>query len=150
MPDPKREKRSPARASNICFLDSSAVVALAFTRDQNHAEARRVYDQLRFSNALFVTTYFVFSEILIFLRRRASVQIAISEGERLLKSSQMLIADITPELHTTGWQIFKKYRDWKDLSYTDCLSFALMDEMGISRAFTFDSDFRAYGFTQIP
>jgi len=126
------------------------MIALAFTSDQNHADARRVYDELRFSGVLFVTTYFVFSEIMIYLRRRASVQTAIVTGERLLKSSQILIIDINSDQYSAAWEIFKKYRDWKDLSFTDCLSFALMDEMAITRAFTFDSDFRAYGFTKLP
>lgn len=150
MTKPKRSKRSLADDSNICFVDTSALIALAFTGDQNHLEARRAYDQLRFSNVLFVTTYFVFAETMIYLRRRASVETAIAEGELLLKSPQVLIVEASPELHATGWHIFKKYLDWKDVSYTDCLSFALMDEMGITRAFTFDSDFRIYGFSVIP
>lgn len=150
MPDPGRKKRPPANASNIYFLDSSAMIALAFTSDQNHAEVRRVFDELRLSGALLVTTYFVFSEIMIFLRRRASVQVAITTGDRLLKSPQIFIVDINSEQYSAAWEIFKKYRDWKDLSFTDCLSFVLMDEMAITRAFTFDSDFRAYGFTQLP
>jgi uncharacterized protein len=150
MPDPGRKKRSPARASNTCFLDSSAMIALAFTADQNHVQARKVYDELRLSGTVFVTTYFIFSEIMIYLRRRASVQIAINTGEQLLKSSQILVIDTTTGQYSTAWDVFKKYLDWKDLSYTDCLSFALMDEMGITRAFTFDSDFGKYGFTQLP
>jgi predicted nucleic acid-binding protein len=97
-----------------------------------------------------VVTYFVFAETMIFLRRRASIRAAIAEGKRLLKSTQVLIVETTPELHIAGWKIFTKFQDWKDLSYTDCVSFALMDEMGISCVFTFDSDFRTYGFTVIP
>jgi uncharacterized protein len=146
----KRSKRSPAETSNLCFLDTSALIALAFTADQNHPAARRSYDQLRFSNALFVMTYFVFAETMIYLRRRASVQTAVKEGERLLQSSQVLIVEGNSQLHAVGWEIFKKYKDWKDLSYTDCMSFALMQQMGITRAFTFDSDFQAYGFISIP
>ena len=146
----KRSKLLPAEESSFCFLDTSALIALAFTGDQNHIDARRTYDQLRFSGMLFVMTYFVFAETMIFLRRRASVQAAIAEGERLMKSPQVLIVGAAPELHATGWQIFKKFQDWKDLSYTDCLSFALMNQMGITRAFTFDSDFRIFGFATTP
>jgi uncharacterized protein len=150
MPAPKTKKRPQAKAANTCFLDSSAMIAIAFTSDQNHEEARRIFDELRFSGVLFVTTYFVFSEIMIYLRRRASIQTAITTGDRLLKSQQILIIDINSDQYSAAWEIFKKYRDWKDLSYTDCLSFAVMEEMSITRAFTFDSDFKAYGFTQLP
>lgn len=43
-------------------------------------------------------------------------------------------------------QILGHYAD-KDFSFTDAISFAVMERLGISRAFTFDRDFAQYGFT---
>lgn len=45
--------------------------------------------------------------------------------------------------------IFEKYND-KQLSFTDCTSFALMKSMGINDVFTFDEDFRKMGFNIMP
>jgi predicted nucleic acid-binding protein len=40
--------------------------------------------------------------------------------------------------------------DDQALSFTDCLSFAVMRNAGITRAFTFDGHFRIVGFTTWP
>ncbi len=43
-------------------------------------------------------------------------------------------------------QIIRTQAD-KDYSLTDALSFAVMERLGLSRAFTFDRHFAQYGFT---
>ena len=42
--------------------------------------------------------------------------------------------------------ILFRYED-KAFSYNDAISFAVMERLGIDLAFTFDSDFRQYGWT---
>jgi predicted nucleic acid-binding protein len=44
--------------------------------------------------------------------------------------------------------ILARYTD-KDFSYTDATSFAVMERLRISQAFTFDSDFTRYGFSAV-
>ena len=44
--------------------------------------------------------------------------------------------------------IIFQYTD-KDFSYTDALSFAVMERLRITYAFTFDADFAQYGFTPL-
>lgn len=38
----------------------------------------------------------------------------------------------------------------KRLSPTDCVSFEVMDQLGLSTAFTFDRDFRDCGYDVVP
>jgi len=44
---------------------------------------------------------------------------------------------------------FEKYAD-QDVSFTDCVCFALMRAHNIQRVFTFDRHFRLAGFESIP
>jgi predicted nucleic acid-binding protein len=60
------------------------------------------------------------------------------------------IFETTPQLHGEAWNFFSKYRGWRDLSYVDCLSFALMKNVGMGTAFSFDEDFRRFGFQKLP
>ncbi len=48
-------------------------------------------------------------------------------------------------LLTSDYILFKKYDD-KDLSFTDCTSFALMKRLKVQTAFTFDGHFQQVGF----
>jgi len=43
-----------------------------------------------------------------------------------------------------AWKWFEK--DWSKLSFTDCVSFALMKRLGIKRVFGFDKHFEKAGF----
>jgi predicted nucleic acid-binding protein len=43
-----------------------------------------------------------------------------------------------------AWVVFDRYRD-KDWSFTDCVSFVMMQRLGITKAFAFDDDFRQFG-----
>ena len=45
-------------------------------------------------------------------------------------------------------QIIVAYTD-KDFTFTDATSFAVMERLRIGHAFTFDDDFRQYGFTTL-
>ena len=51
---------------------------------------------------------------------------------------------VTPQDERRAREILTRYTD-KAFSFTDATSFALMERLGISYAFSFDSDFRQYG-----
>ena len=53
------------------------------------------------------------------------------------------------EKYVHGRIIIKKYRQL-ELSMVDCVSFAVMQELGIKDVLTFDSDFMKAGFTVLP
>ena len=52
---------------------------------------------------------------------------------------------VTEEIENKACGIFSKYED-KELSFTDCTSFAIMEKFGIRNAFAFDDDFERMGY----
>jgi predicted nucleic acid-binding protein len=62
----------------------------------------------------------------------------------LAKTVQIL--HITEEIEEHAWKLFKQYSD-KDFSFTDCTSFVVMRQLGLSEVFTNDHHFEQMGFT---
>lgn len=48
-----------------------------------------------------------------------------------------------------AWEIIEQYDD-KDFSLTDAMSFAVMERMHLSQAFSLDQHFAQYGWTVTP
>ena len=51
-----------------------------------------------------------------------------------------------------AWQLFKKYQDKPDISFTDFTSFVVMSELKIREVFTHDDHFEKVnlGFKRVP
>ena len=56
---------------------------------------------------------------------------------------------VSREIEEKALDIFEKYGD-KDFSFTDCVSFVVMREMGIQEAFAFDEHFNQMRFIRKP
>jgi predicted nucleic acid-binding protein len=56
------------------------------------------------------------------------------------------------EIFDSAVHELSKYNDKKDhdLSFTDCTSFSIMNDLSISRVFTFDAHFQKAGFNVLP
>ena len=65
-----------------------------------------------------------------------------------LRAGNTTILRVLPADEARAWQIIEAYTD-KDFTFTDATSFAVMERLRIQHAFTFDDDFRQYGFTQL-
>ncbi len=59
------------------------------------------------------------------------------------------IGEVSREVEEKALDIFEGYDD-KDFSFTDCVSFVVMWEMGMNQAFTFDQHFDQVGFIRKP
>lgn len=70
-------------------------------------------------------------------------------GRILLSSTRVEMVHISSEDFDRGWEMFLKYQD-KGFSFTDCLSFLVMEEKGLKEALTFDEHFRQKGFGVMP
>ena len=135
--------------SNKVFVDSGAFIALANEADQCHAAAKNCLQELSALKPQLFTSNFVLDETYTRIRRKAGLQSALAFGERVQSNRELKIVTVDARTEKWAWEVFKKYTD-QPFSYTDCTSFALMQIKGISEAFTFDKDFRIFGFRVLP
>ncbi len=130
------------------FVDTGAWVAAAVEDDAYHKEAAYIYPELLRKFHL-VTTNLVVAESYILLRRTSGHKAAMSFLERLSASPRVHKLYSTPHLEEEAEKILRHYRD-QDFSYTDAVSFALMQQEHIKEAFAFDAHFRTMGFLLVP
>jgi predicted nucleic acid-binding protein len=127
------------------FVDTSAWLALNDRKDQYHAAAVEKFARIRLEQVKLVTSDYVVDESLTLIRMRTFHQAAIAFGDALLKSSVAGLVTISDDVRLAAFELFRKYDD-KDVSFTDCTSFALMKRLKLKTAFTFDGHFQQVGF----
>lgn len=130
---------------NSLFLDTSFIIALEDADDQNHDKAMLYWRKFKKKPCKLVTTSYIFDETVTLLKRRLGFVKASEVGKRLLESSLIEMVYILQEDFIKGWEMFLKHKD-KGYSFTDCLSFLMMEKMNINKALTFDEHFRQIGF----
>lgn len=129
------------------LADTSALLALFLADDRNHAAAAAF---LRATPAAkFVVTELIVSEVATRLAARSGARRAAEVARALLASRRYEVLYVDPPLLTEALALLERFED-KRLSLTDCASFAVMRNLGIGSAFSFDRDFRDCGFEMLP
>lgn len=132
------------------FVDTSAFYAAKDPTDQHYAEAVAFMEQVRKSpNLHLVTSNFIVDESLTLIRMKLGHQAAVQFGRQIRESKIVEVIHITEAIEEQAWQIFIKYSN-KDYSFTDCTSFAVMEERSLVNAFTFDKHFAQHGLVMHP
>ena len=70
-------------------------------------------------------------------------------GNNLLQSPSVQFIHVDTALFDAGWAYLQRHQD-KKYSLTDCISFIVMQQLGIQRAFAFDQHFVQAGFAKEP
>jgi uncharacterized protein len=126
--------------------DTGALLALASTRDQYHAKARRTAEALAQAGTRLVGHTLVLGELHGHLLRHTSPAAARQLVSGLLRDPLFSWMEVTPELIAgaiSNW--LDRYEDQR-FSLTDALSFEIMRQERITHAFAFDKDFTTAGF----
>ena len=132
------------------FIDTSAFVALADKSDRNHRSAKTFLKLLARQRRPLLTSTYIADETITLARMRLGHPAALELGEAILGSEWCRLLDIDEDLRTSAWQVFARFDD-QLFSFTDCTSFALMKQLELKEAFTFDRrDFATAGFVPLP
>lgn len=127
------------------FLDSAYLIALVNTRDQWHERAVQWQVRLAPARRRLLTTEMVlveFADALAAVRFRGQAARTIA----ILRSSPLVeVVAASSQLLTTALDLYQNRSD-KDWGLTDCASFVVMRERGLSEALTTDDHFRQSGF----
>ena len=129
----------------MTLVDTSGWVAVADTSDQKHEAAVVVWQRLRRERERLLVSDLILAEVAILLRRRAGHPIAVRAIDMILRSAVVELAYVDPTLLEEAFALFRRYRE-RELSLTDCASFALMRRRKLDSVFAFDEDFRVAGF----
>jgi predicted nucleic acid-binding protein len=138
--------RSPTSDRRV-FADTSAYYAVADRDDASHEGAAATMQRLRIGRRRLITTNAVLFELhgLLVNRtdREAALDILIN-----LRASQTIVR-VRERDEARAVEILARYDD-TDFSFTDALSFAVMERLGITTAFSLDRHFAQYGWQVIP
>lgn len=126
------------------FVDTSGFFASSNIRDTNYDSAQRILARAVAEGAGLVTTAYIVAEAQALFLSKVGRD-ASTRFLRRMDVGSVNIVRPTEADEARAREIIYRYTD-KDFSLTDAISFAVMERLGVTTAFTFDSDFRQYGF----
>ena len=121
----------------MIFIDTGAFLARHLSKDQYHRRATEFWNVIREKNETCATSNFVLDETFTLLGRRAGYGFAAQRARNIYASGSLIILRSDNEDELKAIDFFEKYSDHR-LSFTDCVSFVLMQKSKIKRVFTFD------------
>jgi len=134
----------------MIFIDTSAWYASEVEDDINHENARIFLSGLASGkHGVAITTDYVLDETMTLLRIKKGLPVALTFIDKIKKSKSIRVFWVSESIFDKALGIFRKTNDSR-WSFTDCASFALMKDLSINKAFTFDSHFEQAGFQKLP
>ncbi len=127
------------------FLDASFAIALSSVKDGFHPRAVVLAKQLVDARVSLVTTRAVLLEIGNALSRQRHRAAAIKLLDALEADPAVEIVPLSERLYARAFKLYRERPD-KDWGLTDCISFVVMSERGLTEALTADEHFRQAGF----
>jgi uncharacterized protein len=139
--------KMPATANSI-FLDATYLIALVSPRDQLHQAAVQLMDDLVARRIHMITTRAVLVEFGNSLAGPKFRHKVLQMFEDLQRDPSIEIIPLSEGLFDKGLHLFRQRPD-KSWGLTDCISFVVMRERGISEALTADEHFEQAGFVAL-
>jgi len=133
---------------NKIFLDAAYAIALSAVSDQYHKKAEILARQLETKAIQMITTRAVILEIGNALARLHYRAGAIELLDSLEEDPNVKIVALSEELYDRAVELYRQRPD-KEWGLTDCVSFIVMQDYGITEALTTDEHFNQAGFRSL-
>ena len=130
------------------FLDTAYAIALASKRDTHHTRALQLAEEMAQDKVLILTTQAVLTEIGNALAAPPYRSFAVRYLEMLRQEPSAEIVSASNDLYQRGFALYRERPD-KAWGLTDCISFVVMQEHGITDALTADHHFEQAGFNAL-
>ena len=127
------------------FVDTSFFKAFIDSKDDFHERSLSLFNRINNEDTELVVTNYIVDETFTLVRIKNGLEKAkklykiLKDLEGGLKIVRVLVRD-----EVEAWNWF--WKEWRNLSYTDCVSFAVMKRLGIENVATFDRHFSKAGF----
>lgn len=125
----------------MIFLDTGFLFALVSRRDAHHkrvVEVFREFQNVRLQDHLLTTNHVIAEAITLTLK--IGHDKAVKLGDQLYGEKLARIHWAAPDEERAAFEYFKRHQD-QTYSVVDCLSFVIMEKLGIHEALAVDSDF---------
>lgn len=130
---------------NKFFLDAAYTIALSAVTDQCHQKAEVLAERIETEAIPLITTRAVVLEIGNALARLSYRAAAIKLLDSLEEDPNVEIIPLSDELYNRGMEVYRQRPD-KEWGITDCISFVVMEDYGLTEALTTDEHFKQAGF----
>lgn len=131
------------------FVDSDAFIAFIKKDDTNHKSAAQLYLRLKRRQVVFLTSNYVFAEVVTVLSYRLGQQVALAFIEQLRNNSHAIDIRMGDEqIFDLATDIFKRQAS-KNVSFTDCTNMAFLVCEGLDAIFSFDGIYKKNGFKTV-
>ena len=147
MPN-RRPRAAHVAAPGKLFVDSGGWIALRSRRDQYHSEADALFREAIRRHIPLFTTNLVIAETHRLTLFRAGVEAAWRALDRIDASRRVTIVFPTADDHAAARRWLSRLAP-RPITYTDAVSFAVMQGTRCRYFLGFDADFAAAGFTQL-
>lgn len=137
-------KMNSSTLKSPIFIDSSMFKALVDEQDEFHQKAVISWTRFREDNSQLITSNYILDEIFTLIRKRRGRNTVDNFRKSLAGDLAVKIFRVITADEATAWNWF--LNDWSNLSFTDCVSFALMQRLGLKKVATFDKHFFRAGF----
>jgi predicted nucleic acid-binding protein len=126
------------------LLDTTFIVGLINRRDQHHSQAQKYMPRVQAAYEIFITEA-ILMEVGNLLHPTQNRIKAADFIESCYSTPNINVIPVETVLLKRALEFYRKHND-KDWGLTDCISFVVMSENGLTLAVTADTDFQQAGF----